>query len=79
MTTEDLLKTKKKYLIEGIDGIKNFSGAGIYTEDVKELMIYFARVHVNNAIRAIVKDNHGNMNDADIPYLQKSYPIENIQ
>lgn len=39
----------------------------------------FARHHVVQCIKKIVKDNPGSMNQADIPYLLKSYPPEEIK
>lgn len=49
------------------------------SEYISAMLIAFAKLHVQAAIKAIVNDNSGNMNEADIPYLQKAYPLENIK
>lgn len=46
---------------------------------IKTLMIEFVQYHYEELIKAIVKDNPGYLNNADIPYIKKSYPLENIK
>lgn len=67
MSTENEIPTAKEFLSKSTNAF--------YKDD----LIAFARLHVEAAVKAIVANNSGKMNEADIPYLQKCYPLENIK
>jgi hypothetical protein len=82
-SADDFIAEKKKYLIEGrVDG---FSGVGIWTEDVKNLMLEFANYHLDKFKKEISKKvgvnyayNDGWDWTVDTDRINKLYPNENI-
>lgn len=83
MTTEDLVLEANKVFFE--EHYSPYStGTAIEIDDVKDLMITFAKHHVQEALKAALEDipygGHDNIHYEDVKHiLTESYPLTNIK